>query len=99
MLTQLLTVKSRLALDEFNVQFDSILTSAIKAVSARFDKETNRSLSRTTHPRFSLTSTRTRPPSSPMAFDLAPAQPPPPENRANISIAGQNNPLNNGGSH
>ena len=47
MLTQLLTVKSRLALDEFNVQYDSLLTSAIKAVSARFDKETNRTLART----------------------------------------------------
>src|SRR6266436_3236406 len=34
MLTQLLTVKSRLALDEFNVQYDSLVTSAIKAVSA-----------------------------------------------------------------
>src|SRR6266404_6534312 len=34
MLTQLLTVKSRLALDEFNVQYDSLLTNAIKAVSA-----------------------------------------------------------------
>ena len=47
MLTQLLTVKSRLALDEFNVQFDALLTNAIKAVSARFDKETNRTLART----------------------------------------------------
>src|SRR5882724_5148431 len=47
MLTQLLTVKSRLALDEFNVQYDTLLTSAIKAVSARFDKETNRTLART----------------------------------------------------
>src|SRR6266436_8913038 len=47
MLTQLLTVKSRLALDEFNVQYDSLLTSAIKAVSTRFDKEANRTLART----------------------------------------------------
>src|SRR6266446_1638090 len=47
MLTQLLTVKTRLALDEFNVQYDSLLTNAIKAVSARFDKETNRTLART----------------------------------------------------
>jgi len=47
MLTQLLTVKTRLALDEFNVQYDSLLTNAIKAVSARFDKETNRALART----------------------------------------------------
>src|SRR6266403_3168011 len=34
MLTQLLTVKTRLGLDEFNVQYDALLTSAIKAVSA-----------------------------------------------------------------
>ena len=47
MLTQLLTVKSRLALDAFNVQFDALLTNAIKAVSARFDRETNRTLART----------------------------------------------------
>src|SRR6266478_299300 len=47
MLTQLLTVKSRLALDEFNVQFDALLANAIKAISARFDKETNRTLART----------------------------------------------------
>src|SRR6266478_2562782 len=46
MLSQLLTVKSRLALDEFNVQFDAILTSAIKAASIRFDRETNRTLAR-----------------------------------------------------
>src|SRR6266478_2730046 len=46
MLTQLLTVKSRLALDEFNVQYDTLLTNAIKAVSARFDRETNRTLAR-----------------------------------------------------
>src|SRR6266403_5124973 len=46
MLTQLLTVKSRLALDESNVQYDSILTSAIKAASTRFDRETNRTLAR-----------------------------------------------------
>jgi hypothetical protein len=48
MLTTLPTLKTRLALDEFNVQFDSLLTSAIKAISVRFDKETNRTLARTT---------------------------------------------------
>src|SRR5207249_1864950 len=47
MLTQLLAVKSRLALDEFNVQYDAILTTVIKAISARIDKETNRTLART----------------------------------------------------
>ena len=46
MLTLLPTVKSRLAL--IVTDYDDILTSAIRAVSARFDKETNRTLSRTT---------------------------------------------------
>src|SRR6266446_5941956 len=46
MLTQLSTIKSRLALTV--TDYDGILTSAIKAVSDRFDKETNRTLSRTT---------------------------------------------------
>src|SRR5882724_9317680 len=48
MLTQLSTVKTRLALTV--TDYDGILTNAIKAVSDRFDKETNRTLSRT-HPR------------------------------------------------
>src|SRR6266478_7573654 len=46
MLTQLSTVKSRLAI--VVTDYDGILTNAIKAVSVRFDKETNRTLSRTT---------------------------------------------------
>src|SRR5206468_3610253 len=46
MLTQLITVKSRLALTV--TDYDDLLTNAIKAVSARFDKETNRTLARTT---------------------------------------------------
>ena len=46
MLTQLSTIKSRLALTV--TDYDGILTSAIKAVSDRCDKETNRTLSRTT---------------------------------------------------
>ena len=45
MLTQLATVKSRLALTV--TDYDDLLTSAIKAVSSRFDKETNRILTRT----------------------------------------------------
>src|SRR5207249_11344870 len=45
MLTQLNTIKSRLALTV--TDYDDLLTSAIKAVSDRFDKETNRTLSRT----------------------------------------------------
>ena len=46
MLTQLSTIKTRLALTV--TDDDDLLTNAIKAVSARFDKETNRTLSRTT---------------------------------------------------
>src|SRR5207247_1718047 len=46
MLTQLTTVKSRLSLTV--TDYDDLLTNAIRAVSARFDKETNRTLSRTT---------------------------------------------------
>src|SRR5947209_16513687 len=46
MLTQLSTVKARLALTL--TDYDSLLPSAIKAVSDRFDKETNRNLARTT---------------------------------------------------
>src|SRR2546427_3762633 len=46
MLTQLATVKARLALTV--TDYDDLLTNAIKAVSARFDKETNRTLSRST---------------------------------------------------
>src|SRR5437870_5174562 len=46
MLTQLSTVKSRLALTV--TDYDDLLTSAIKAVSDRFDKECNRNLARAT---------------------------------------------------
>ena len=46
MLTQLSTVKSGLALTV--TDYDDLLTSAIKAVSDRFDKECNRNLARTT---------------------------------------------------
>src|SRR3982751_372676 len=47
MLTQLTTVKNRLAIDEFDLTYDTILTNAINAISFRFDKETNRTLART----------------------------------------------------
>jgi hypothetical protein len=47
MLTTLLTVKTRLAIDEFDLTYDTILTNAINAISFRFDKETNRTLART----------------------------------------------------
>jgi hypothetical protein len=44
MLTLLSTVKSRLGITA--TTYDAILTNAIKAVSTRFDKETNRTLAR-----------------------------------------------------
>ena len=46
MLTQLTTVKARLALDPFDTTYDALLTSAIVAISARFDRETHRTLAR-----------------------------------------------------
>jgi hypothetical protein len=46
MLAQLSTVKSRLHIDQFDLQYDAILTAAIKGLSQRFDKETNRTLAR-----------------------------------------------------
>ena len=47
MLTQLSTLKNRLGIDQFDLQHDAMLTNAIKAVSAQFDKECNRTLART----------------------------------------------------
>src|SRR6185503_8443076 len=46
-LSQLSTVKARLALDPLFVDFDDLLTRALTAISARFDRETNRTLTRT----------------------------------------------------
>ena len=45
MLTQLSTIKSRLALTV--TDYDDLLTNAIKAVSARFDRECDRAFART----------------------------------------------------
>jgi hypothetical protein len=47
MLTTLSTVKVRLSLAPADTTYDALLTSAISAVSARFDRETNRTLART----------------------------------------------------
>ena len=47
MLTTLTTIKQRLNIDAFDLQYDSLLTSALTAISFRFDKETNRTLART----------------------------------------------------
>jgi hypothetical protein len=47
MLTQLATVKARLSIPDTDTQYDALLNNAIKSFSARFDKETNRTLART----------------------------------------------------
>lgn len=47
MLTQLATVKARLSIAPADTTNDDLLTRAIEAVSARFDRECNRSLART----------------------------------------------------
>ena len=47
MLTQLSTLKKRLGLDLFNVTSDELLTSAINALSERFDRECCRTFART----------------------------------------------------
>jgi hypothetical protein len=46
MLTDLATIKTRLALDPFETTYDMLLLRAITAFSARFDCETNRTLAR-----------------------------------------------------
>jgi hypothetical protein len=47
MLSTLSSVKSRLAIPDLDIQYDDLLTTALTALSARFDKETNRTLTRT----------------------------------------------------
>ncbi len=66
MLTQLSTVKARLALTVND--YDDLLTSAIRAVSARFDKECHRTLARTTSAthEFDATDTEILPPCYPI---------------------------------
>jgi len=52
MLSTLSSVKSRLALDPLFVDFDDLLTRALTAISARFDRETSRTLTRTANSTF-----------------------------------------------
>ena len=52
MLTTLATVKGRLALDPLDSTHDALLSRAIEAISARFDRETNRTLARTENATF-----------------------------------------------
>jgi hypothetical protein len=68
MLSTLSSVKSRLAIPDLNVEFDDLLTTALTALSARFDRETNRTLTRTantTH-EFDPCETEIIPPSYPI---------------------------------
>jgi hypothetical protein len=60
MLTQLSTVKARLGIDDFEVKYDVLLTNAIAAISSRFDKETNRTLSRVVNATFEFCSDDTQ---------------------------------------
>jgi hypothetical protein len=46
MLSTLACLKTRLSLEEFNVEFDTLLTNALDAISARFDHECNRTFAR-----------------------------------------------------
>jgi hypothetical protein len=52
MLTTLSTLKTRLAIDQADPQYDAILTNALRALSARFDKENKRTLARTENATF-----------------------------------------------
>ena len=61
MLTTLPTLKSRLSILPTDTTYDSLLTTAIKAISARFDKETNRTLARTENASFGSPPLRAKP--------------------------------------
>ena len=52
MLSTLATVKARLSIDPLFVDFDDLLTRALTAISARFDRETSRTLTRTANSTF-----------------------------------------------
>ena len=52
MLTTLPTLKARLAIPTIDVQYDDLLTTALTAISARFDRELNRTLARTVNATF-----------------------------------------------
>jgi len=59
MLTTLSTLKSRLAILDTDTSSDALLTNGIKAVSARFDRECNRTLARTVDARFEFSANDT----------------------------------------
>jgi hypothetical protein len=47
MLTTLPTLKARLAIPDVDIQYDTLLNTALTATSARFDRQLNRTLART----------------------------------------------------
>ena len=59
MLSTLATIKARLTLDPLFVDFDDLLTRALTAISARFDRETNRTLTRTANSTFEFDASET----------------------------------------
>ena len=59
MLSTLSSVKSRLTIDPLFVDFDDLLTRALTAISARFDRETNRTLTRTANSTFEFDASET----------------------------------------
>jgi len=59
MLSTLATVKARLSIDPLFVDFDDLLTRALTAISARFDRETNRTLTRTANSTFEFDASET----------------------------------------
>src|SRR6185295_8357381 len=59
MLSTLSTLKVRLTIDPLFVDFDDLLTRALTAISARFDRETNRTLTRTANSTFEFDSCET----------------------------------------
>src|ERR1044071_8776741 len=59
MLSTLSTLKSRLAIPGLFVDFDDLLTTALTAISARFDRETNRTLTRTANSTFEFDASKT----------------------------------------
>ena len=52
MLSTLPSLKARLSIPDTDPQHDDLLTSVLEALSARFDKETNRTLARTVNATF-----------------------------------------------
>jgi len=81
-------LKTRLALEEFNVEFDSLLTNALDAISARFDHECNRTFTRAETSRTNSPVTTSK--SCPNVTPLKPSQNS--NSKKTKPTAGSNNP-------